>query len=799
MMFRAIRRSPGSYVTAALTMATGVGAVVAMFSVYAAVVLTPMSVDDPDDLVAVEAANPQIPNVPSALSWIRFDNSLRHAQTFSHLAAYDSDSASLTADGGPPEQLTVLRVSSHFFRLLGTKPLDGRVFSAADDQPNGPEVCILSYELWQARFGGRPIVGRHIDLDGRPFEVIGVLTPRFTVPWSGSQLFLPRLFDTSTLRAEHVNNGSSFLSVIGRLKDGVTIEQAQAELDGLASDYSQRFAGRLDAANSTAARPFVDTLVGDSRQPLVILLAAVGAVLLVACANASTLFLGRLLARQRETAVRQALGASRQRIVVQSLLESLGLSVLAGVAGLAIAWALLRAVTAWLGSSLPDGAAFVIDRSAFGAAAVIVVIAAFLVGLVPALYVTRPVMSTLLTFARGEAAAGSGRRLRALLVAAEVALSCALLIGATLMVLSLVRLNHASPGFDTRRTAAGLISLAPARYSSDERQAAFATEVVERLRHSAGVQNAAAVFGLPLGDGFSYHQYVVAGQPIPPPSERQRAGIRLVTEQYFDVMQIRLKAGRLFTALDRLGAPLVCIVNESLARKVAVDGNPIGQAILRGREADLRYEIVGVVEDIRSYGLRRPVVEEIFYPLRQLPWPHFALVASTDGDPAALRRTMESAVAEVDPRQPVARFATMDHRLDQTWGGERVMASITAAFAAIGLLMAVVGLYGVLAQSVASRTTEIGLRVAVGASRAQIVRLIVKSGMSIAASGIVTGCVMAAIVGRYLGAQLYDVNPYDPWVFGGVASVFGSVALVACLAPSWRAATLDPIQALRQV
>jgi putative ABC transport system permease protein len=291
---------------------------------------------------------------------------------------------------------------------------------------------------------------------------------------------------------------------------------------------------------------------------------------------------------------------------------------------------------------------------------------------------------------------------------------------------------------------------------------------------------------------------VVAGRPIPPPSERQRAGIRLVTEDYFALMGIRLKAGRLFSDRDRAGAPLVCIINESLATRM-FENNPIGQAILRGRDANIRYEIVGIVEDIRTFGVRQPVVDEVFYPIRQLPWPQFAIVARTDGDPQFLRAAMERAVASVDSAQPLAGFASMQQRLEQLRGSERAMASITLAFAALALFMAVVGLYAVLAQSVASRATEISVRVALGADRGQIVTLILQNGMAIVGAGLAAGLVAALASGDYLAAQLYTVNPRDPFVYGGVVLLFGAVAMLACLAPSWRAARLDPIAALRRV
>ena len=797
-MFRAIQRNPASYLTAGVTLAAGIGAVVAMFSIFSAVVLNPMSVERPEELVDIQTTNPKISNVPTSLSWIRFDNSLRHARSFSHVAAWDSDGLTLSTGDAPPEQLNVLRVSSGFFPALGIEPTAGRVFVPEDDVPNGPDVCVMSHQLWITRFGGTPMVGRTISLNGRPFEVIGILPPRFTPPWADAPLFVPRLFDTSTMQPENIRGGSSYLAVIARLKPGVTIEQAQSELDGLNADYSSRFAGRTDAANLTKAVPFTETLVANQRQTMLILLAAVAAVLVVACANASTLFLGRLLARQRETAVRQALGASRAQIVRQFLLESLGLSLVAGIAGLAIAWGLIRLVAVFLASSLPQAERVSIDATALLSALVVVAFTAVLVGFVPAWYVTRPVMAPLLTFARGDAATPSGRRVRALLVLGEIALSCVLLIGAGLLVTSLMRLQQSSPGFELEGIAASNVLLPPQRYGSGERQAAFVTTVVERLKETAGVGKAAAVFGLPLGGGFSFHQYVIAGQPIPPPSERQRAGIRLVTEDYFDVMGINLKAGRLFTDRDRAGAPNVCIVNESMAKRI-FNGDPIGQAILRGRDANLRYEIIGIVADVRSYGLRQPVVDEVYYPLRQLPWPQFSIVAKTEGDPQSLRRAMEGALGQVDPAQPLALFSTMQQLSDQSSGSERSIASITVAFAIIAMFMALVGLYAVLAQSVASRSTEIGVRVALGADRSRIVRLILLSGMTIVVAGIGLGVIAAIVGARYLSTQLYNVNPRDPFIFVSVAVLFAVVAVLACMAPSWRAATLDPIKALRRV
>ncbi|HET9370530.1 MAG TPA: ABC transporter permease [Vicinamibacterales bacterium] len=793
---RRLRQSPTSSLITVVTVSIGIGAAVSMFSVFDAVVLTPMSIERPHEVVGIGAVNPKVRNVPTALSWVRFDNSLRQARSFVHIAAYDNDSATVVAAGAAAEQLPIYRVSAGFFPALGVRPQAGRLFTDADDQAHGPAVCVLSHEFWQSRFAGEAVVGRTMTLAGRTTEIIGVLPPRLTPPWTEIPIFVPRVFESSTVRADNVQNGASFLAVLGRLRSDVTIEQAQHELDSLGAEYAQRFAGRMDAANSTRAIPFVQTLIGNRRQTLIILLVAVGAVLLVSCTNASALFLGRLMARHRETAICQALGASRWRIVRDCLFESLGLSLAAALAGLAVAWALLRLAASWFGPSLPSGTSFEIDARVLAVTLAVMLVSALIVGLVPALYVSRPARTPLLGFSRDGATGPVGRRLRSALVFAEVTLSCMLLVGAALLAQSLTRLQRASPGFDARSTAAGLISLPAEKYPTSERQAAFVVEAVDRLKRAPNVLDAAAVFGLPLGDEFTFHQYVVAGRPIPPPSERERAGIRLVTEGYFKLMGIRLKSGRLFTELDREGATLVCIINESLARRM-FDGDPIGQSVLRGRDADLRYEIIGVVEDVRTYGLRQDAVDEIFYPIRQLPWPHFALIAKSDGDPIALRRPMEQAVSAVDSTQPLARFATMGQRLDATWGTERAMAGLTTLFAAVAVFMSVIGLYAALAHTVAARTVEIGLRMALGSDRLGVIRLILLRGLLPAGAGIVCGLFGAALSARYLASELYAVSPIDPFVYTGVAVIFLAVAAGACLVPSWRASRLDPLTVLK--
>jgi predicted permease len=767
-----------------------------MFSVFDGAVLRPMAVPSPHRLVSVQAVNPKIQNVPASLSWIRFDNSLRHAKSFSRVAAYDFESASVVVGTMPPEQVSALRTTSGFLETLGVGVGQGRGFVDSDDLPNGAAVCLVSADFAHSRLAGSA-VGQTISVNGRATEVVGVLKPRFSAPWSAVQVIVPRLFETPTMRPDNVASGSSYLAVVGRLEGATSLEAAQSELDALAASYANQFVGKLDAANSTRAFPFVDSLVAARRPTLSLLLAAVGAVLLVASLNASGLFLARLIAGKRAIAVRQALGAQRSRLVRELLMESVILSSLATALGLALAWGLIRVVQSAFANAIPNIQNIGLDARAVSVAGLVMLLTALVVGLWPALSVTRASSNPLAAFSRDQQGTSSGRRARSILVFAEIAMSCILLIGAAFLTKSLTRLQQANPGFGTASTAAGLITLPAARYPDPERQGQFALDAVERLKHAPGVSGAAAVFGLPLGDSFTFHQYVIGGQTIPPPSERERAGIRLVTEDYFELLGIGLKAGRYFTPHDRRGAKLVCIVNDAMSRRM-FGGSPLGKTIRRGRDANIEYEIVGVVQDIRTFGVRRDSVEEVFYPIRQLPWPLFALVVRTTGDPAALRRVVEGVVAEMDPTLPVAQFATMQARLDATWSTDRAVTSLTLLFAAVALFMAVVGLYTTLSNLVVSRSSEIGLRMALGADRRSIIHMVLVQGMVIAGGGILVGAMAALGLTRFLSAQLYEINPVDPWVYLVVTGLFGGVALMACFVPSWRASRIDPLVTLRR-
>jgi predicted permease len=793
---RHLRRAPLFTAAAVLTLATGIGATVAMFSVYWRVILNPVTAPDAPTLMAIARVTDPATLVPPVLSWPRVQALQNASRTFSAVGAYATASVSWTPPGDLPQELRGVRVSNGFFDAIRVAPLRGRLFTAADDVPNGPAVCLLSYEVWQARFGGRDMAGTTLRLDGRSTEIVGILPPHMSAPWSDREVFLPRVFDDAELTPESVALGASYLSVVGRLAPGRTAAQADDELRVLSHDFAGRFPGRSDTIAGLEVRPLGDVLADARRPALTVLLAAVGLVLLVSCANTAALFLSRLVSRQRETAIRQALGASRSRIVLAFLGESLTLALLAGIVGVALGSGALSIIRATLGSDLPPAIVLRVEGASLIVAVGAGMCAAVLVGLVPALQVTRSNAASVTSFARGLSETASTHRLRGGLVVCEVALSAFLLVGAVLFLSSLARLRQTPVGFDAGGIAAGAITLPSAKYATAERQAAFFTDVVDRVRQLPQVTGAAIGFGLPFDNDNFVSPYVIGGRPIPPAAERARAGLRIVGDGYFQVMRMRIVAGRAFTAADKDGSENVCIINESLALREFRDRSPLDATILRGRDAKTAYRIVGVVGDVRTNGPGQPVPEEIFFAFRQLPRPNAAIVVRTASRPDAIALSLQAAAGAVDPSLPVAQFATLEQKLSATLGPDRIVATLISAFAFVAMLLASIGLYAVLAHSVAARTVEIGIRMAIGADRRSILRLVVSDGLRLVAIGIVCGLAAALAASRFVAAQLHDVSAHDPLVYAMVALIFVVVGVTASALPARRAARVDPLVSL---
>lgn len=798
LAFRSLFKSPGFSLVAILTIAIGIGANTTLFSLFNQLVLNPLTLPEPSSLVQLWARNTSRNFYAPAMSWPRYEEIRDHQSVFASVAVSSFATFNLSGNGDP-EQLNGLFATSSFLPTVGIKPAHGRHFTPEEDQSGAAPVVILSHELWQTRFGGRPtIVGETILLSGTGYTVVGVLPPKLSAPYSNVQLIATRPNETGGLTPQQVANGAGYLQAVARLKRGVTLEQAQAAMNTLAAGYRTAYPERLDAQNETVVREFKEALVGNVRPTFNLLLAVVGFVLLIACANVSSLFLGRLSARQREIAVRLSLGATRRQMMRQFLMESLVFSGLAAVGGVLLSLWGLSAIGQLAANLLPPNVTLRLDLTTLLFTAGIAAVCALLIGFVPALQASRADLADVLKdAARGQPGGTRGARFRSSLVVIEVALSVVLLVGSGLLLASFIKLQRTPPGFDPAGVGAAFVSIPIERYRTPAQQAEFFSQVIERLRQNPLVTDAAAAVGLPLAGFAPQSPYSIRGQEIVPLPQRPLAGLRIVTEDYFRTLRIPLREGRAFTAQDRENAPGVCIINESFARRLFPGESAVGKVILRGRDAEIPGEIVGVIADVKTNGLAAPPPDEVYWPAAQLGRPTMALVARTNADPAALQTVLRSTVASIDSAQPIAFFTTMENSLAQSLGFQRITAMLTGFFAAVALVLAAIGLYSVLAYTVTQRTGEIGIRMALGAQKGQVVALILRQGMFLVGIGLVTGLGAAAGVAMLMRSLLFSIAPLDPLVFSGVAVLFLIIALFACLLPSLRAARVDPLVALR--
>ncbi len=793
---RALRASPGFTAVAVITIAVGIAANTTLFSVYDRLVLNPVTIPRPQSLIALWANNPQLNFNAPALSWSRYEQIRDHATSFSAIGISAFDNFTLTGNGDP-EQLNSQRVSASFFPTLGIMPALGRNFTSDEDQPNGAAVCIISHELWQTRFGGRGnLIGETIMLNGQSWQVVGILPARLSPPFGQVQVFAPRVFEVGGLTAIQIQAGAGYAQPIARLKPGVSLAQSATELAALSRAYKESFASKLDATTTTEPHLFIQSLVGNLEPAFYTLIAAVSFVLLIACANVASLFLGRLTARQKEIAVRQSLGATRTQIVRQFLIESLVFSTVAGGLGvLASLWS-LAAITSTVASQLPPNTVLTLNWRALSFTAGVTLISALLVGLAPSIQASRArLVDALKDSARGSSSARDGR-FRSTLIVAEVALSVVLLVGSSLLLLSFIKLQHTPPGFEPAGAASAFVGVPLTRYPTNPQQSAFFSEVIERLRATQGVTEAAAALGLPL-TGNPRAPYSVGGRTILPLSQRPLAGFNIVSDDFFRLMRIGFAEGRPFTPDDRDGGVNACIVNQSLARHVFPGESAIGKILLRGGNADIKSVVVGVIKDVKTNGLNAPVPDEIYYSMRQLGRSGMNVVARTTADPATLQAVIRSAVAQVDKDQPISFFATLETNVATSLGTQRIVSSLTIIFAGLAFAISVVGLYSVLAYAVAQRTAEIGIRMALGAQSAQVVRMIMRSGLTLVAAGLLLGLAGAAGAARVIQSLLFGVRPLEPLVYAGVGATFAVVAALACLVPSLRASRIDPSVALR--
>jgi predicted permease len=790
---RRLRLSPGFTAAVVLVLALGIGATTAIFSVLDAALLRPLPYPEPERLVAVidvEGQNESPPSYPEYMDW------RQASDVFSDLAAYWRTTLTLTGVG-EPETLSTVQMSAALPRLMGVSTVAGRLFAPGEDAQSAPLVAMLSEGLWRRRFGGEPgVVGRSITLEGVPFTVIGVFSggPRSIVPTHLAAAQRADLWVSLHINEEITPREMHFLNVVGRLRPGLPMAQAEERVAALARRLQQ--AGITD--HGIRIQPLERIVIGDSRPLLIALAGAAGMVLLIACTNVANLLLARSAGRRREIAIRAALGAARGRIVRQLLAESLLLALVAGAVGAFVAWAGVAGLRA-LGPMVPRLAEAAVDARLLGFALLLSLLTGLLFGLLPALRVSRPVLGEVMKVGAQGSLGGPARdRLRAALVVTEVALSFALLIGAGLLIRSLDRLLAVDKGFDAERVVTAYLNLPHSRYPEGHQQAAFFRELRQRLAALPGVRSVAFATSLPLA-GDAYGPFAIEGRTLPPDAQ-PAASKRVVSLGYFDVLGTRLLDGRAFDERDVAGAPVVVMINQALARRYFPGENPLGRRLDFGWGTTGMQEIVGVLADVRERALSEPAAPTIYIPHAQRPNTTdtgiFLLLRAT-GDPLALVPRVREVVYSLDRDQPITEVRTLEGIVGTRLADRRLAMALFGAFSILALVLAAVGLYAVISYSVLQRRQEIGLRIALGARAEQVGRTVLGQGMGLIAAGAALGALAALWLGRFLAGLVFGVGTTDPATFAGVAFLLVVTATVASLVPALRAARVDPARVLR--
>ncbi len=796
---RQAARSPGFTALAVLTLAAGIGANTAIFGVVNAVLLAPLPYEDPDRLVMIWGQNLAKGSELDLVSAPEFAAWSSHGPLFDRIAASRDASYSLTGSG-EPESIFGYRFSAGFFGVLGVDPLLGRTFLPEEDRPGGDRVVVLSHRLWQRRFGSDPgILGAPITLSDSAYTVIGVMPPGFQHP-PGCELWTPLALDPEPA----ADRSRRFLRVMARLRRGVTIAAAQEGMDAIMAGIEAEWPD-----SNTGQRASVVSLrqerVGDVQPALLVLLGAVGFVLLIACANAAHLTLARATARRKEIAIRAALGAGLPRLFRQLLTESALLSAAAGALGLLIAfWLVALLVTIFpkniANLRMPIVEEIPIDGRVLGFTLLIAALSGLATGLAPAWRAARTDPARALGAGTRDAASGAeGRRVRAALVVAETAIAVVLLAGAGLMARSFLRLQRSDLGIDPDQVLSAQVFLPRSRYADAGARSRFVESVVERLRVLPGVRSAGATNFLPLSGFWGTINFTVEGVAEPRPGLEPEADNRVASSDYFRTTGMRLIAGREFTDGDREGAPQVAIVNETMVRRYFQGGDPVGGRLnLGGREEPSWWEVVGVVADVKSFGPDQEAHAEIFRPFAQVPFPLVAFVVRTDSDPESLAAAARRAVWEVDKDQPVLKALGMRQLAAESVAPRRISTLLMGAFALMAIALAAVGIYGVMTYAVSLRTHEIGVRMALGARSADILRLVIREGMGLTLSGLALGLLAALGLTRFLESMLFGVDPGDPATLACVTTLLAAVSFAAACVPARRAARVDPMVALRQ-
>jgi putative ABC transport system permease protein len=788
---RSLLKRPALNVLVIFALALGLGANTAVFSVVNGVLLRPLPFDEAENLLIIR--DTKIPQFPEfSVSAGNFIDRQTQSTAFEGMGAWSNVRFNLI-EGSEPEALRGALVTASLLPTVRVTPMLGRVFLPEEDQEGSSNVVILSHRLWQRRFGSDPgVLGRSVNLNARSYTIIGVMPPDQAFPNSDIDLWAPIAFNA----AAKANHGSHYLGSVARLKAGVSLEQATAELETIARRLEETYPGS-NKGWGVKTIPLVESAVGSVRVPLLILLGAVAFVLLIACANVANLLLVRSNARYREMAIRVAIGASRWDLMKQVLAESLLLSMLGGAAGIVLANWGIDALLALAPQALPRAQEIRIDTNVFLFTLLVSAATGLLFGLVPALQSSRPHLNDALKEG-GRGSPGSRRRqqIRYALVVAEVALSMILLVGAGLLIRSFVQLGNVNPGFDPRNALTVSLALPSQKYPGSDERRQFVDRALEEMSSIPGVLSVGVGHVTPFTGDYVVG-VIIDGVPRPAPGEIVNTNYYAVSPGYFKAMGIPLKRGRIFQTSDTKDSTRVAVISETFANRFFPNENPIGKRVHLTQGPEAWREIVGIVGDVKQYGLDSETTLQAYEPFAQMPFSGLTFVVRTQAEPTSIASTIRERVRKLDKDQPVTTLRPMDEIVDDSLSQRRFSTVLLTVFAGIALLLASVGLYGVMAYLVTQRTSEIGLRMALGAPRIHVFKLVLGQGMLLTIAGLVLGLAGASVLTQLMTTMLYEVTAKDPLTFAGIPAVLAVVALLACYLPARRATKVDPIVALR--
>jgi putative ABC transport system permease protein len=790
---RSLAKHPAFTAIALITLALGIGANTAIFSVVNAVLLRPLPYDDPERIVWLWDTQPQLATTPTSLP--DFLGWKEQNRSFEHLAAFQGGNMFVDAGDGSTDTPVGL-VTPELFSVFHVSPILGRTFTNEETLPGRFRVAVLSHSMWQNRLGSDPNVsGRTIQLNGAPYTIIGVMPAGFSYP-DRAELWRPLPIDPAKL-----DPGPHYLNVVGRLKSGVTLAQAQADMSTIAARLSQQYKEK-NAGHGVKLESLTKVVVGDVGLALYVLLGAVGFVLLIACANLANLMLARVGARQKEIALRTALGASRLRIVRQLLTESIMLAVVGGAAGLLLAIWAVRWIVSLSADTIPRVHEISVDPRVAGFTLLVSVLTGVLFGLAPAIQVSRPDLTDALKES-GRATAGLRRnRLRSALVVTEVALSLVLLIGAGLMIRSFAKLNQVDPGFKPAQVMTMGVALLRIKYPEDEQVAQGFSQILEHAANAPGVLSAGAISDLPLTGSNISDSFTIEGRPPIPKEAEPSTEYHIITPRYFESMGIPLLSGRDIAPTDTRQSPNVVVINDAFARRHFAGENPLGHRLrLQGQERD-PLQIVGVINNVRNLALDEQPTPEVYVPFLQDPLsPNYqramTIVARTKSDASAIAGTLRAALTSVDKGLPVYAPKPLAEHLRDSLTRRRFNLVLLNVFGGVALLLAAVGIYGVISYGVTQRTHEMGIRIALGAKSLDVLTLVVRQAMVLALGGVGIGLLAAFGLTRLMKSLLFSVSVTDPMTFVAIVVLMTFIALLACLIPARRATKVDPMIALR--